>query len=306
MRIKQRPATIPPGMGIVEYLQFDGKQSEPAPATISLAQFRDRYIATHKASLESNTLATAEMHFRHLSGFFGESFPISELSLGDLQRFVDHRTKADGINGRQLSAVTIRKEIVTLRTAWNWGLSMKLLAGNYTSPNPANSKKNGSAGRLSAASRACPFALLSTRIELIEGIMQNLYFLIPLILLVSAAVADAEEQKKAGPLTPKKQLVYAAFDLDVEKVKELIANPRLVAALLKHGADVKAVDTSGDTPLHWAVRNAGNDAFRELTVGSATRKPPPKAPPGPSKVAQCVKLLIEAGTGGMGWRNFAG
>ena len=131
MRIKQRLATIPPGMGIVEYLQFDGKRPEPAPAKIALAQFRDRYIATHKASLESNTLATAEMHFRHLAGFFGESFPIPELSLGDLQRYVDHRTKADGINGRKLSAVTIRKEIVTLRTAWNWGIRMKLVGGPY-------------------------------------------------------------------------------------------------------------------------------------------------------------------------------
>jgi integrase len=131
MRIKQRLATIPPGMGIVEYLQFDGKQSEVAPAKIRLAQFRDRYIATHRASLESNTLATAEMHFRHLGGFFGESFPIPELSLGDLQRYVDHRTKADGINGRKLSAVTIRKEIVTLRTAWNWGVRMKLVTGPY-------------------------------------------------------------------------------------------------------------------------------------------------------------------------------
>ena len=128
MRLKQRLATIPPGMGIVEYVQFDGKQSAPAPTKLTLASFRDRYIATHKASLEANTLATAEMHFRHLSGHFGESFPIPELTLADLQAYVDKRVMAKW-HGKPISAETIRKEVKTLRTAWNWGERMKMVTG---------------------------------------------------------------------------------------------------------------------------------------------------------------------------------
>jgi hypothetical protein len=31
MRLKQRLTVIPPGMGIVEFVQFDGKQATPAP-----------------------------------------------------------------------------------------------------------------------------------------------------------------------------------------------------------------------------------------------------------------------------------
>jgi integrase len=135
MRIKQRLASLPPGTDIVEYVQFDGKErpveiSSP-PAKLSLAKLRDRYLVTHEASLEDNTLATIRMHFRHLVGRLGESFPIAELSLADLQRYVDYRAKAAGINGRKLSAVTIQKEIVSLRTAWNWGVKMKLLGGRF-------------------------------------------------------------------------------------------------------------------------------------------------------------------------------
>jgi len=139
MRLKQRLAAVPTGMGIVDYLQFDGKppavnaeQASP-PTKLTLARLRDRYLETHRASLEANSLATIEMHFRHLTRFFGEAYPIAELSLAELQRYVDHRAKATGTNGRKLSAETIQKEIKTLRTAWNWAIRMKLVVGPYPS-----------------------------------------------------------------------------------------------------------------------------------------------------------------------------
>ena len=131
LRLKQRLANIPPSMGIVDYVQFDGKQSESNPTNLNLAQFRDRYLSINKVSLESNTLSSIRTHFLHLTNCLGESFPIAQLSLADLQQYVDHRTKATGTKGRKLSAVTIRKEIVTLRTAWNWGIRMKLVTGPY-------------------------------------------------------------------------------------------------------------------------------------------------------------------------------
>lgn len=130
LRLKQRLATIPAGMDIVQYVQFDGKQESPVPAKLTLAQLRDKYVATNRISLEVNTLATAEMHFRHLTGHFGDAFPIPELTLADLQGYVNKRTMAEW-NGRKLSAETIRKEVKTLRTAWNWGARMKLVTGPY-------------------------------------------------------------------------------------------------------------------------------------------------------------------------------
>jgi len=137
MRLRQRLATVPPGLGIVDYVQLDGnppaKPQEPAlpPARTTLAQLRDRYLATHKSSLEANTIATTEMHFRHLTAFFGEAFPIVETSFAELQRYVDHRAKAPGTNGRKLSADTIRKELKTFRTAWNWGTRMEWVMGSF-------------------------------------------------------------------------------------------------------------------------------------------------------------------------------
>ncbi len=60
----------------------------------------------------------------------GEAFPIGELALSDLQAYIDRRAKAKGLRGK-LSPATIKKEIVTLRTAWNWGVKMDLIAGKF-------------------------------------------------------------------------------------------------------------------------------------------------------------------------------
>ncbi len=139
MRLKQRLATLPLGSDIVEYLQFDGNppivagEQAPSPAKATLGQLRSRYLAPHRASLEANTLATVELHFRHLVRFFGEAYPLAELSLAELQRYVDHRAAARGINGRKLSANTMLKELKTLRTAWSWGGRMNMVTGSFPS-----------------------------------------------------------------------------------------------------------------------------------------------------------------------------
>jgi site-specific recombinase XerD len=47
------------------------------------------------------------------------------LSLSRLQEYVNKRAEA------KLSPVTIRKEIATLRAAWNWGEPMGLISGKF-------------------------------------------------------------------------------------------------------------------------------------------------------------------------------
>lgn len=61
----------------------------------------------------------------------GAAFCVSDLHLLDLQEYVNTRAKASGRNGRKLSAVTIQKELVTLCTAWNWAVRMKLVTGPF-------------------------------------------------------------------------------------------------------------------------------------------------------------------------------
>ena len=55
----------------------------------------------------------------------GEGSPLGELTLSRLQEYVNKRAAA------KLSPVTIRKEIATLRAAWNWGKPMNLAAGDF-------------------------------------------------------------------------------------------------------------------------------------------------------------------------------
>lgn len=133
MRLNQRLIQIPPGMNVVDFIRFDGKP--PAafslPEQIALADLRDRYLATHEASLEPSTVYGIRLHFKQLAGVLGEKFPIAELALADLQRFVDKRAKDKGKNGRTMAPASIKSQIVTLRTAWNWAEKMKMVAGRF-------------------------------------------------------------------------------------------------------------------------------------------------------------------------------
>jgi integrase len=138
MRLKQRLIALPPGVDIVEFVEHDGKPAPvavddeaPPPERITLAQLRAKYSETNDASLEPSTISGMKVHFDHLEGFFGAAFPIGDLQLADLQRYVDRRAKAKGWRKRKLAAATIQKEIVTLRTVWNWGARMNLVAGQF-------------------------------------------------------------------------------------------------------------------------------------------------------------------------------
>jgi integrase len=127
-RLKQRLVEIPSGVSVVDFVQFDGKPASAAPPdSHSLGEFRDKYLATHRASLEKTTIDGIELHFGYYVEAWGEKCPINELSLLKLQEYVDARTKDAGMNGRKVSAGTIKKEIVTLRTAWNWAKRAKIV-----------------------------------------------------------------------------------------------------------------------------------------------------------------------------------
>jgi integrase len=137
LRLKQRLIELPAGIGIVEFLQHDGNPATGLPHApadsrdLTLSDFRDRYLATHRNSLEERTIEGIELHFKHLTAALGEQFPIRELSFADLQAYVDRRSKAKGMGNKRVSAATIKKEIVTLRTAWNWADKMALVAGRF-------------------------------------------------------------------------------------------------------------------------------------------------------------------------------
>jgi integrase len=129
--LKQRLLTLPSGIDIVTFLRHDGKPpdfgTETSLPEITFAQLRDGYLKTVSGgSVEINTLNTSKIHLAHLARTFGECFPIASLAYADLQRHVTRRSAKDGV-----AAITIKKELDTLRAAWTWARRMEYVQGDF-------------------------------------------------------------------------------------------------------------------------------------------------------------------------------
>jgi integrase len=126
---------VPPGADLPTFLLSDGRLNEKPKfiKPVTLKELCDRYLETHRnGAMEANSLETVAMHLRHFIATFGEKFPLPTLTLTHLQQHVDRRSKKKGIRGKPLSPVTLRKEMTSLRAAWNWGA----LNGYVTGPFP--------------------------------------------------------------------------------------------------------------------------------------------------------------------------
>ncbi len=123
MRVRQRLLDVPAGMDIVAFIEHDGKPpaaTKAAPKSTPFSELRDAYLGTvGHGALEDNTLYTAKIHLQHLATTLGTNFPMDTLTLAQLQRHIDRRQK-------NVAGVTIKKEIDTLRAAWNWAYRMGL------------------------------------------------------------------------------------------------------------------------------------------------------------------------------------
>jgi integrase len=129
--LKQRLLTLPSGMDIATFLRNDGKPpdatSEGDPSETTFAQIRDGYLKTiGNGAVENNTLYTSKIHLAHLANTLGERFPMTSLSHADLQRHVTRRSA-----GASVAAITIKKELDTLRSAWNWAKRMTFVHDDF-------------------------------------------------------------------------------------------------------------------------------------------------------------------------------
>jgi integrase len=125
---------LPPGADLPTFLLSDGKLAhKPVLAEVFTFQaLSDRYLQAHaNGAMEANLLATVAMHLRHLLQTLGGAFAMQALSLADLQGHVDRRAKAKGVHGKPLSRVTLRKEMASLRAAWNWAAQAGLVSGPF-------------------------------------------------------------------------------------------------------------------------------------------------------------------------------
>ena len=146
MLVEQQVLRIPDNANVVEFVLNGGqpvKSAEPptempvetnrrVAKLITFEQLKKQYIETLSVgAVEENSLDTVKMHLRHLGRTLGESFPLPTLTLSNLQEHINKRAKAKGIRGRKLSPTTIRKELASLRAAWNWGVNAGLVHGAF-------------------------------------------------------------------------------------------------------------------------------------------------------------------------------
>ena len=147
MLLKQCVLHLPQDADVMSFVLSGGQVQQPtqpskvnqltvnppnASSTTTLEALKTRYIDTLQVgAIEKNSLETVNMHLRHFIRTLGAEFQLQTLTLPTLQGHVSIRAKQRGIRQRSLSPTTMKKEIASLRAAWNWGVQSGLLIGPF-------------------------------------------------------------------------------------------------------------------------------------------------------------------------------
>lgn len=129
--VEQGRIVVPADADPLEFVLADGRPSkEPKPSQAAgLTEFFSIYESTlppgHK---EQSTLDGEKIHLKHLKRHLGPHRTVQSITKADLQQYVAKRLK-DKYHGKPTRPDTIRKELVTLRMLWNWGVDQGLLVG---------------------------------------------------------------------------------------------------------------------------------------------------------------------------------
>jgi integrase len=169
MRLEQGLAHLSGGCSVVDFVQHDGNPPTflaTPNKDLTLVKLCTLYAASQKQKLEQTTLDGIELHFKHLKRILGPDKLVLPLTHADLQGYVDKRSgewidpnvwrrkrrekcagkpprknrrpappESEDKPRRHPSSATIKKEIVSLRTAWNWARQQL----NVAEPFPGNS-----------------------------------------------------------------------------------------------------------------------------------------------------------------------
>ena len=85
-------------------------------------------------ALEATTEHCIRIHASHFKRVLDERFALASLDLGTLQLYDDCRAKAEGLRGKNLSPDTIKKELATLSSVWNWAAVERSDDGQHLHP----------------------------------------------------------------------------------------------------------------------------------------------------------------------------
>ena len=190
LRVDQKLLSIPAGANIVQFFKNDGRVPEeetPTPLAITFSDLRGRYLAAHgNGAMETNTISTLRLHLKHIGDSIGDRFPMRELGFAEVQGHIDRRSSAK-YRGQPIGAVTIRKEITTLKAVWNWGSAAGLVSGLFPSRGLAfpktdekppfltlkEAERKIAVGGLTAAERSSLYQALYLRKEEIAELLEH-------------------------------------------------------------------------------------------------------------------------------------
>ena len=93
---------IPEGANAATFLLSDGKlnQKPRVSKAVTLTDVCDKFFqAVPSGAIEENSLYTMKIHVEHFMRFFGQRLPFDQLSVYDLQRYIEHRSRKTGRPG---------------------------------------------------------------------------------------------------------------------------------------------------------------------------------------------------------------
>lgn len=124
---------LPDNVDVPTFLLSDGKLAEKpkVASNIKLGSLFDEYKArTPEGALEASSIQTFRTHMGHVVRILGAGTLLRSIRTSDLQRYVTTRSKEKGRRGT-VSPVTIRKELATFASLWNWARTQELTAGEF-------------------------------------------------------------------------------------------------------------------------------------------------------------------------------
>lgn len=122
---------IPAGADVARYILSDGIRH--SPADVRLVTLNELFSTFQSARVpgakETNTVATEDLHLRHLLRRLKSQTFIQSLTPVQLQQYVSARLKEKCSGGRSVAVETVRKEVATFRVVWNWALRQRTVQG---------------------------------------------------------------------------------------------------------------------------------------------------------------------------------
>lgn len=123
--------SVPPSADPIAFVMSDGRVEQHVTETRRLGL--SAFFATYQQRLppgrkEPSTLRGERLHVRHFQRHLGVNRVVQSITKADLQEYVVKRLK-ERHRGRPIRPDTVRKELVTFRMLWNWGVEEGLLVG---------------------------------------------------------------------------------------------------------------------------------------------------------------------------------